>query len=100
MRVRTVNEQLRKTNKSRGDQVKKGLTDSYRVAVLNLVDRDIIVVDTRCRGIDAGESGQFAARGRRCILARTGTAISPIVVFGCMLRIDRRQSWSRERVID
>ena len=84
--------------------MKKVLTDSLGVAVLNLVDRDVIVVDTRRRGVDAGESAEFAARVRRCILARTGTTVPPIVVFGqqskCMLRIDRRQSWSRERVID
>ena len=82
--------------------MKKVLTDSSSVAVLNLVDRDVIVVDTRCRGIDAGESGRISARGSRRILARTGTAVPPVVVFGqqskCMLRINRRQSWSRERV--
>ena len=84
--------------------MKKVLTHSSSVAVLNLVDRDVIVVDTRCRGVDAGESAEFAARDSRCILTRTGTAVSPIVVLGKqskrMLRIDRRQIWSRERVID
>ena len=75
------------------------LTDVFSVAVLNLVDRDVIVVDAPRRGVDAGESAKFPASGRRCILARTRAAVPSIEVFEDKtnaLRIDRPDCWSRE----